>query len=88
MTADVLLALLVVLLLFPTSVWPSPADDDRALDVLGWLLMLIPAAALLFRRSHPQIALAVGTVLGVFTIIALMRDPVKELFTSQEAPAS
>ena len=64
MTADVLLALLVVLLLFPTSVWPSPADDDRALDVLGWLLMLIPAAALLFRRSHPQIALAVGTVLG------------------------
>ncbi len=62
--ADFLLALLVVLLLFPTSVWPTPADDDRALDAIGWLLMLIPSAALLFRRAHPQIALAIGTVLG------------------------
>jgi len=63
------------------------------LMLMGWILsgFIIVAGRKLKRRASRTFCLAVagvecilmplGTVLGVFTIVALMKDPVKQLFT-------
>jgi len=67
------------------------------LMLMGWILsgFIIVAGRKLKRRTSRTFCLAVagaecilmplGTVLGVFTIVALMKDPVKQLFTASKA---
>lgn len=65
--------------------------------VAGWILagLVITAGRKLKRRTSYTFCLVIaglecimmpfGTVLGVFTIIVLMKEPVKQLFTSKAA---
>lgn len=62
--------------------------------VLGWILaaLIVTAGRFLGRRRHYTFCFVIaaieclmmpfGTVLGVFTIIVLLRDSVKQIFTS------
>ncbi len=64
--------------------------------VVGWVLaaLVLTTGRFLARRKHYLFCLVMagvecifiplGTVLGVFTIIVLMREPVKQLFTANK----